>query len=470
MKFFSRLRILAVLAAALLVVGERTEAQGFGLGVTNSANSILVSNALTYTISVTNLTGFLLPDALVSNALPASVQFLYAASSQGSFTNYGSVVVFDLGSFIAAGIAQMSLTVQPTVVGFITNTVTVITTNLAIAPVSTNSVTQVTNTVPLEADLGLVLSGSAQPTNIVNDWITYAVTVTNLGPSDAPDVILTNILPPGVILIKISPPNQSYSVVSSNLIFNLGALVSGGFTNLQFTIQPTNAGILNLSASAAAAGVVDTNSANNSASTNIAIINYLSTQLSVSLVSTQKYNPQNGLVEQTVTVLNTGQFVPAARVVVTNLNNQPLFNAVGTNNGSPFVVYISGLAGGQSVNLLLQFYVANYFPLAGSQLQAFGVPVPDFTPPAATSTSTSLNISRIVRLTNGNMLVEFPSTVGQTYTVVYSDNILFSNAMIAPPSIVATANRLQWIDYGPPTTASTPTNSSARFYRIFLNP
>jgi hypothetical protein len=54
--------------------------------------------------------------------------------------------------------------------------------------------------------------------------------------------------------------------------------------------------------------------------------------------------------------------------------------------------------------------------------------------------------------------------------VVYSDNVLFSNAMMAPPSIAAPANEVQWIDYGPPTTVSAPTNASARFYRVFLNP
>jgi hypothetical protein len=67
-------------------------------------------------------------------------------------------------------------------------------------------------------------------------------------------------------------------------------------------------------------------------------------------------------------------------------------------------------------------------------------------------------------------LIEWQAITNHTYTVVYSDNILFSNAMIAPPSIVAPANEVQWIDYGPPTTVRTPTNSSARFYRVFLNP
>jgi hypothetical protein len=84
--------------------------------------------------------------------------------------------------------------------------------------------------------------------------------------------------------------------------------------------------------------------------------------------------------------------------------------------------------------------------------------------------STNINVTRIVRMSNGNMLIEWPAITNRTYTVVYSDNVLFSNAMMAPPSIVAPANEVQWIDYGPPTTTSAPTNAPVRFYRVFLNP
>jgi hypothetical protein len=194
--------------------------------------------------------------------------------------------------------------------------------------------------------------------------------------------------------------------------------------------------------------------------------------LTVTIISTQLYNPQNGLVEQSIKLSNIGtNDVPAARVVVTGLLTNRLFNASGTNNGNPFVVYAATLGTNQSVSLLLQFFVLNYFSFSNSQMQAFAVPLPDLTPPASSSSaSTNLNITRIIKLSNGNMLIEFPSITNRTYTVVYSDNVLFSNAMIAPPSIVAGANQKQWIDYGPPTTVSAPTNSSARFYRVFLNP
>jgi hypothetical protein len=127
------------------------------------------------------------------------------------------------------------------------------------------------------------------------------------------------------------------------------------------------------------------------------------------------------------------------------------------------------------VNLLLQFYPRSYFPFTNGQLHAFAVTNLNLAPPTA-AVGTNVNITRILKLTTGSpliigsMLIEWPSTPGQIYTVVYSDNVLFSNAMIALPSVVAPANQTPWIDYGPPTTVSAPPNSTNRFYRVFLNP
>jgi uncharacterized repeat protein (TIGR01451 family) len=471
MKFFFKFRRFAVLVAVLLFAGMKVEAQSFGSGlilsVTNSANSIQTSNSLTYTINVTNFLGDL-SDAEVTNTLPASVQILSATPSfGGDVTNFGSVVVFDIGQFNLAGVAQMSLTVEPTAAGFITNMVVLSGFNVT-NTATTNVVTQVTNAIPPSADLGVVISVPAMAV-IVNDLIAYGVSVTNGGPSSAPNVALTNTLPAGMVFKGVSPTNQAFTIVASNLIFNLGTLTNGANKNLQLSIQPTNAGVLNFSAAVGASGILDTNMANNTASNSIIVTNYFTGQLLAFTNSGQIVNRQNGLLEQSITLTNLGtNAVAAARVVVTGLTNR-LFNATGTNNGSPFVTYAATLGTNQGVNLLLQYFPRNLFPFSNGQLQAFAVPLPDLAPPGALSTSTNLNLS-LISLANGNMLLQFPAITNRTYTVVYSDNVLFSNAMIAPPSIVAPANVVQWIDYGPPATISSPANSSTRFYRVFLNP
>ena len=460
--------MLALVVAGLLAVCPKAGAQGFGLSVAASANSMVVSNSLTYTVNVTNLTGIPLQNALVTNLLPASVQPVSFTASQGSSTNFGSVVVFYLGQMSSTppGIALLTLTVQPTAAGFITNTVTV--TSITVTnTASTNVVVQVTNAPIITADLGVMIAGPAQAV-IANDWMTYAVTASNAGPNTATGVTLTNTVPPGAILLGAVPAN--YTAAGSNLIFNLGALASGGYTNFQFTIQPTNAGPLTLSASIGSA-VLDTNLANNSASTNLTVTNYLSEPLVAVTNSAQAVNLQNGLEEQSILLTNTGSNdVPAARVVVTGLTRQ-LFNAVGTNDGNPFVDYSAGLAAGRSVTLLLQYAPRGSFPFTNGQLRAFALPsVPDWSPPSATLTGTNLNINRIVKLPNGNVLIEWAAVSNRTYTVVFSDNVQFSNAMMAPPSVTAQANEWQWIDYGPPATVSAPASVTNRFYRVFLNP
>jgi uncharacterized repeat protein (TIGR01451 family) len=463
--------MLALVAAGLMMCASpRAGAQGFGLSVAPSATSVLVSNSLTYTINLTNLAAPPLTDVQVTNLLPSSVKILSTNASQGSITVSSNTAVFDLGGFNIGAIAQLSLTVQPTAAGFITNMVTVAPAGLT--NIITNVVVQVTNAPIVTADLGVMISGPAQPV-ITNDWMTFGVAVTNAGPDAASGVMLTNTLPPGVGYKSVSPASPAPSVAGSNVIFNLGTLASGAFTNFVLTVQPTNAGSLLFSAFVSSTGATDINPTNNSASTNITVTNYLSELLVAVTNSGQNVDLQNGLEEQSVLLTNaSSDDVPAARIVVTGLTNQ-LFNAVGTNNGSPFVDLSAGLAAGHHVNLLLQYFPRKSFPFTNGQLHAFALPaVPDWTPPAAAPAGTNVSINRIVRMSNGNMLIEWFAVTNRNYTVAYSDNVSFSNAMMAPPSIsiVAPGNEVQWIDYGPPTTASAPTNTPVRFYRVFLNP
>jgi len=462
MNHFPRLLVHLLIAAGLLAISLRADAQGFGLGVTTSTNLVVGTNSVTYNISLTNQTGLLLQNVFVTNTFSGSVTLLGAASSQG--TNYidSSSLVFNLGFMPVDGFTQMVVAAQPGTTGFLTNSIvvaTLLTTNSA----ATNSVVQVIAT---PTDLAVAIAGPVQPV-IVNDLTAYSLAVTNLGPGIANNVFLTNTLPPGLILKSVSEP---YTQSGSNLIFNLGALAGGGQAAFQISIQPTNAGILTFSAVVGASNLSDDNTNNNSASTNVTVNNYLPGTLVAVTNSAQITNPQNGLTEQTILVSNTGtNDAPAVRLVVTGLTNQ-LVNVVGTNNGNPFVTYGNRLAAGTSVSLLLQYLPRGPFLFTNGQLHAFAVPPPDWTPPPVTATKTNINISRLVKLANGNMLVEFPATAGRAYTVVYSDNVSFSNALIAPPSVVATANEVQWVDYGPPTTVSATTNVNTRFYRVFQNP
>jgi len=466
--------LLVLLVLGLAVAGTRVGAQTLSLVATGSANPVGVGTSLTYLISVTNATGSA-QSVIVTNTLPALTQFQGLVPPP---TFAAPIVVTNGNTFTvtftipdATGV-QITVTASPTAGaggGFITNSVFLVSPTVPVYNTSTNLITQVTNPVVQQADLAI---GMTVPLSTVfsNDWVVYGVSVTNLGPNTATAVFLTNTLPAGVGFKSVSPASPAPNVIGSNIVFNLGSLTNGAVDNFQLTIQPTNAGVLPFVSFVNTNAVFDPNPLNNLASNNIVVSNFLSIpgQLTATIVSTQKFDQLSGRLEQNIILSNAGPAsVDSARIIVTGLTNQ-LSNAVGTNNGSPFVTYGAALAAGQAAYLLLQFYPnQSAFTFTNSQMQSLGVSPPDLTPAVGL---TPTNILLMVRLPSGGILLEFPSLTNRTYTVEYITNLLSTNWLAAQPLTRTPANFTYWIDYGPPETVSHPTNTPARFYRAFLNP
>jgi uncharacterized repeat protein (TIGR01451 family) len=481
-KLFPRLCLAVILVACQWGVAlEATAQTNFFLSVQISpSNAVPVNSSVVYTIGVTNLSAFDASAVFVTNTFPSSVQILSEYASQGSFTVVGSSVVFSIGLLPIDFSAVMTVTAQPTVAGFFTNTVVAFSPQI-IGVVSVNAISQATNSssTGTTGDLAVSLNAPSQ-TLYPGDWTTVAIGLTNLGPNTVTNIVLTNTLPVGAKFLALSPSSPTSIIGSNTITFPFASLTNGGFQNFNVRVQlPTNSGPQLFSVSVGAAGSQDTNAANNFASTNFTVLDYFPSSLVVVTNSPQSTNRQNGLIEQNILVSNIGTSnADSVRVIVTGLTNvaaagytNMLFNSSGTNNGNPFVVYANTLTAGQSVQLLLQFYVRtrSAFPLNNSQLQAFAVSLPNLTPPPAITQSTSINFTNIALMSSGNVLIQFKSTVGKVYTIVYADNTLFSNAMMAVPPIIAPANYVQWIDYGPPATISKP-GSGSRYYRVFLNP
>jgi uncharacterized repeat protein (TIGR01451 family) len=477
-KVFSRVRTLTLLAAALVWGGGQAAAQPyFGLDVALSSSPAVTNVPLTYTLTVTNLSGiqFFNPGfpAFVTNTFSGPVQWLAASCTLPLFTvsSNSAGVVFNLGTFPSGFIVQMTVTALPTAAGSVTNQITVAApgsfTNLLV----TNVVTAVTNVLGptnASADLAIALSG---PTSsiITNDWMSYGVTVVNLGTNDASNVILSNALPAGVGYIDVWPSTLTPTEADTNVVFNLGTVSNGAAAYLALRVQPTNAGTLAFSSVVGSQDVPDPDPANNVAATNIAVTRFLSGQLTVGLVdATQQFNPQTGLMEQRASLNNVGTNpVSYSRLTVLGLTNW-MFNAAGTNNGNPYVVYASSLTNGESVELLLEYFNPFGLPAAFTSLQANEVPFVSLAPPALLGTS--VTISNVIQMPSGDVLLEFPAFTNRSYTVVYYDNDVATNPMVALPSYLSPANWVQWIDYGPPKTITRFTNTTSRAYSVFLNP
>ena len=62
-------------------------------------------------------------------------------------------------------------------------------------------------------------------------------------------------------------------------------------------------------------------------------------------------------------------------------------------------------------------------------------------------------------------LLEFSAEPEIKYYIQYTDSLIEGWTTVLP-EVVSQANRIQWIDRGPPETASAPGDASSRFYRV----
>lgn len=464
MNWSKRPLALALALTGLFAVHFAGRAQEFRVSASATPTSILVNDPVLFLINVTNATGLDLATVFVTNAISsdAIVDFNRTTNSLGGPpTASNRHIVFQINNMFVNEVARLSLTLLPVSVGPFTNDIIVTAFGLTNLTTFTRVIIQVT---PPSADLAVGLTSAASGV-IAGGSTSIGLTVTNLGVGAATNVVATATLPASFGLLSLTPTNAITAFTNGVLTWTLGTLTNGAMAQLLASVRPTNGGTFNLIASVGAS-TTDPNPTNNTVTNSMTVDEVVSTNLVITGITPQLFNPQNGLMEEEVTVRNNGtNNVPAVRLLVGGLGTNVLYNAVGTNNGLPFVQYNATLAVNASVNLSLQYFVRTRTPLTNLTRTAVGV---TFTNSPVTNTSFP-DITKVVAVPAG-LLIEFQSIPGRSYTILYANNLSFTNALAAQPAIIAPADRVQWIDNGPPNTVSEPASVGSRFYRVMLNP
>src|SRR5205823_11867444 len=97
-------------------------------------------------------------------------------------------------------------------------------------------------TVDPRADLTVSATGPANGNE--GDTFTYNITVTNNGPSDAANVVLTDVLPANVSFQSISGfGGASASQSGQTVTINIGAVAANGTSTGTIVVKATNDGI-----------------------------------------------------------------------------------------------------------------------------------------------------------------------------------------------------------------------------------
>ncbi|MEO8616062.1 MAG: Calx-beta domain-containing protein [Luteolibacter sp.] len=299
----------------------------------------------------------------------------------------------------------------------------------------------------------------------------FRVSVTNKGPSDATGVKLNQntVFPAHVNIISATPTAGTFSggVWSLDLKENATATLTVTVQAESTAVGGSN--VIPFGFSVSASNQPEVNSTNNMAVASASIINAADTNAAIT--ASPKIDRQSGLLVSKVTVTNHGSVqIPAFRLYVRNLPRDiRVYNAHGIRTYGtppielPYLLLNRPLSAGASITLTIEFFRPSLDSRFTPQYEIELLRVSETEP---TSASSGIPVTRNQMLSNRDYLIEIASIPGAVYAVEYSHDLAVWTRVV--PTITAPANRLQWIDNGPPKTTSHPSAVPNRYYRFVL--
>lgn len=234
------------------------------IGMNSAPDPVVLGSNMVYTIMVTNNSIGPAHNALVTHALPSSVTYVSAQSSQGNCIFSGGNVTCSLGNLPPGAVATTWVTVAPTNTGLMTSTANVISSDPEIDSFN-NSVSLTSRVVPAASDLTVAILDTPDPVN-AGGSLRYDVTVVNNGPATATGVVLSNSIPVEMQVNSVVVSQGSSTPPGNIVLCNLGSMAVGASASVQIYTTPLTNGSYT-AVTSASSHQADPVPANNTAST-----------------------------------------------------------------------------------------------------------------------------------------------------------------------------------------------------------
>jgi uncharacterized repeat protein (TIGR01451 family) len=171
---------------------------------TAGADPAVAGTELVYTLDVANHGPSDALNVVVTDPLPAGVEFVSASGDGWSCTNASSVVSCTRSVFANGATSSITIRVQIllTTVGPLQNQASISASNPD--PVPNNNASTVSTQLNIPADLSVVKTVDTDPYT-PGSVLNYTITVTNLGPGVAQNVIVSDALPVELVYLDSTP-------------------------------------------------------------------------------------------------------------------------------------------------------------------------------------------------------------------------------------------------------------------------
>ncbi|MFN4083066.1 MAG: Ig-like domain-containing protein, partial [Bacteroidia bacterium] len=226
------------------------------LQVNKSASNLtpLVGSNVTFTITATNNGPSDNTNVIVNDAIPSGYTLVSVTPSTGTW----SAPNWTIGNLANGASATLTVIATVNVSGTYANTATI--TGYQPDPNNTNNTSTSTPTPQPVTDLAVTKSASNMTPN-VGSSITFTVTASNNGPSNATGVVVADAIPAGYTVSSVTPSTGTWSAPN----WTIGNLANGGSATLT-VVATVNASGPYTNTATITGNETDPNLANNSAS------------------------------------------------------------------------------------------------------------------------------------------------------------------------------------------------------------